>query len=591
MLAFTENLNNHKLPVIMTGNLIFCAVSVMIGIHMGGSLSAIAAAAVLFLCTQALILWIFYTEKSSLPSFRESWTGMIPCYFGLAVGLITIYRCFITMSDGGPYSVMGTALGICLIYMSAAVSEMICFTKWTFENLFAVQAAVLGIIFGMVFPLNTIADEPQHMRTAYNLSNYMMGIHSPEDSVMMRKDDAEYDFPYTVYDINNLKTYMRALGEPLKDETLIPVYEEELTPHTLDYAREPRVFKTEWYQYLAPAAGITLGRLLRMNTVSMYLLGRLFNLIFYIAAIYIALKTIPAGKSILYSVSLFPISLQLASSMSRDVFRISSSVLCVALTLYLFYTEREQIRFRKTAIGTLAVSAVLLFPLRTFVYSLIALLPVFMYLYRKKWITGRMIRNALIALAVLSVAALVLKYFVFPGNIVTEPQIKLSWTDQYRYTKEVFINHPLFIFTFLKNTLAIRGDYYVKTMIGNQLGWLDLNIPEYLVSIFLCLMIANTIRRDYEKAELTTGLRITMFSFSTISVLLIILGLALLWTPVTSPVAEGVQGRYFLPIALPMLLAFRGSSITANEKCDIYCICIQFIALILTASFLITRLL
>ena len=207
MLAFTEKLNNHKLPVIMTGNLIFCAVSVMIGIHMGGSLSAIAAAAVLFLCTQALILWIFYTEKSSLPSFRESWTGMIPCYFGLAVGLITIYRCFITMSDGGPYSVMGTALGICLIYMSAAVSEMICFTKWTFENLFAVQAAVLGIIFGMVFPLNTIADEPQHMRTAYNLSNYMMGIHSPEDSVMMRKDDAEYDFPYTVYDINNLKAY------------------------------------------------------------------------------------------------------------------------------------------------------------------------------------------------------------------------------------------------------------------------------------------------------------------------------------------------------------------------------------------------
>ena len=66
--------------------------------------------------------------------------------------------------------------------------------------------------------------------------------------------------------------------------------------------------------------------------------------------------------------------------------------------------------------------------------------------------------------------ALVLKYAVFPGNIVEEPKQLLSWTNQYRYTIEVFINHPLYLFTYLKNTLLIRGDYYVKTMIGWQLG-------------------------------------------------------------------------------------------------------------------------
>jgi uncharacterized membrane protein len=69
------------------------------------------------------------------------------------------------------------------------------------------------------------------------------------------------------------------------------------------------------------------------------------------------------------------------------------------------------------------------------------------------------------------------------------------------------------------------------------------------------------------------------------------MGITLTWTPAASQVAEGVQGRYFLPLVLPMLLSMWGRSITANEKCDNICICIQLTALILTASFLITRLL
>ena len=187
--------------------------------------------------------------------------------------------------------------------------------------------------------------------------------------------------------------------------------------------------------------------------------------------------------------------------------------------------------------------------------------------------------------------ALVLKYAVFPGNIVEEPKQLLSWANQYRYTIEVFINHPLYLFTYLKNTLLIRGDYYVKTMIGWQLGWLDLNIPDYLVSVFLILMAVSTFRRTYESLQLNSGMRFTLFCFSWISIILIIMGITLTWTPAASPVAEGVQGRYFLPLVLPMLLSMRGKSITANEKCDNICICIQLTALILTASFLITRLL
>lgn len=581
----------NKNLVIFIVNTVLCIISSLLCGLMGSLIGAVAISALLFIVGTAAVMGVLFKEDLSAAFLKKNWPVVLASLFSLGCLLLIILRCYKYSAAGGTYSRMGTILGVMMIYMVSIFAELAVNGQWQFEKIFALQAAVFGIVFGMVFPMNTIADEPQHMRTAYNLSNIMMGIQSPEGAVMMRQDDADYDFSYTVYNLNDVNRYLKELSEPLKNGTLVPVYEENLTPQTLDYAREPRVFKTEWYQYIAPAAGITLGRLLKLNTISMYLLGRLFNLILYIAAVWFALKLLPAGKSILYTLSLNPISMQLAASTSRDVFRITSAALVVSLTLYLFFTEKEQIRFRKTAIGALIISSALLFPLRSYVYSLIALLPVFLYLYRKKWITGKRVAIFTAVCAVLFVIAIILKYFVFPGNIVEEPKFLLSWTNEYRYTKEVFINHPLFVFTFLKNTLIARGDYYVKTMIGYQLGWLDLNIPEYLVSAFLILMAVNTFRRDYESHQLSAGLRLTLFVFSWISVVLIIMGIAIVWTPVTSPVAEGVQGRYFLPIALPMLLALRGNAITANEKCDIYCICVQFTALILTSSFLITRLL
>ena len=586
-----QDIAKNKNLLIFIVNTVLCIISSLLCSLMGSLIGAVTISALLFIIGTAALMGGLFREDLSVSFLKKNWPVVLTPLFSLGCLLLIILRCYKYSAAGGTYSRLGTILGVMMIYMVSIFAELAVNGQWKFEKIFALQAAVFGIVFGMVFPMNTIADESQHMRTAYNLSNIMMGIQSPEDAVMMRQDDADYDFSYTVYNLDDVNRYLKELSEPLKNDTLVPVYEENRTPQTLDYAREPRVFKTEWYQYIAPAAGITLGRLLKFNTISMYLLGRLFNLILYITAVWFALKLIPAGKSILYTLSLNPISMQLAASTSRDVFRITSAALVVSLTLYLFFTEKEQIRFRKTAIGALVVSSVLLFPLRSYVYSLIALLPVFLYLYRKKWITGKRIAIFTGVCTVLFIIAMILKYFVFPGNIVEEPKYLLSWTNEYRYTKEVFINHPLFVFTFLKNTLIARGDYYVKTMIGYQLGWLDLNIPEYLVSAFLILTAVNTFRRDYESHRLSPGLRLTLFVFSWISVALIIMGIAIVWTPVTSPIAEGVQGRYFLPIALPMLLALRGNAITANEKCDIYCICVQFIALILTSSFLITRLL
>ena len=103
-------------------------------------------------------------------------------------------------------------------------------------------------------------------------------------------------------------------------------------------------------------------------------------------------------------------------------------------------------------------------------------------------------------------------------------------------------------------------------MIGWKLGWLDLNIPDYLVSVFLILMAVSTFRRTYESLQLNSGMRFTLFCFSSISIILIIMGNTLTWTPAASPVAEGVQGRYFLPLLVPVIWLLKNRLISVQGR-------------------------
>ena len=59
-----------------------------------------------------------------------------------------------------------------------------------------------------------------------------------------------------------------------------------------------------------------------------------------------------------------------------------------------------------------------------------------------------------------------------------------------------------------------------------------------------------------------------MMAMSVITILFILTGMLLSWTPLSCSQIEGVQGRYFLPIALIMLLPLRGSRLRIGTGYD-----------------------
>ena len=91
--------------------------------------------------------------------------------------------------------------------------------------------------------------------------------------------------------------------------------------------------------YLAPSIGITIGRLMKLNFIQLYYLGRCFNLFAYIFLILIALKITPKYKELMLLIASLPMCLHQAVSYSYDVVINGMSFVFVAYTFLLIYRE------------------------------------------------------------------------------------------------------------------------------------------------------------------------------------------------------------------------------------------------------------
>lgn len=92
-------------------------------------------------------------------------------------------------------------------------------------------------------------------------------------------------------------------------------------------------------------------------------------------------------------------------------------------------------------------------------------------------------------------------------------------------------------------------------MIGSALGNLDagLGAPYLVVMILTGCLILLALKKPGETQLMTTGNRIWTVIVCAGCAGLTMLSMLIAWTPMSSSVISGVQGRYFLPF-LPALL-------------------------------------
>ena len=430
-----------------------------------------------------------------------------------------------------------------------------------------VAVLVLGCMYMFVLPPLSAPDEVAHFVSAYAISNQMMGMERTDEYgfVLMRQED---EFLQNVELVDGDEA-RESLGRTLTEDIWQKIMD-RVTPVFVSSEQKVMVSSvngqnhTTPVSYLAPALGITLARLLGVNCIVLAFMGRFFNLLFYAAMVYLAVKVLPFGKNVLFGVSILPMALHLAASYSYDTFLMGMCFFFGSYCLYLAYAK-PMVQWKDIAL--LAVLAAAFGPCKM-VYAVMMgfalLIPVKKFGDWKKW--GVSAAAVLVAFC----AAMVLVNRSTITNYAVSTDTYVEWAAEPAYSLSLILHNPMMYARVMYDSLVHLGDEWAMQLFGGMLGNLDpvLSVPFFVIGgMAVCLAVLSL--RNAGEALYMKGWQKFWICFLAFGCLLgLMTAMLIAWTPLSSQVVEGVQGRYLLPVVPFVLMCLKNDRVVRTEGND-----------------------
>ncbi len=286
--------------------------------------------------------------------------------------------------------------------------------------------------------------------------------------------------------------------------------------------------------YLPQAAAIGVGRAAGLGPLGLLYAARLLNGWIAVALIAAALRLLPSGRRAVFVVGLLPMTLYEIASCSADATTIGTALLFTALAT------------RALALGRWTPRAILAATAAALVFC--PLKPVYapMLLLAFPLGRGRTPARAVVAQAIILAVALggAVAWLAASPVEAAAPFPGVDPASQLRF----FAAHPFHFPHMLVVTTEIYGRQWAEQVIG-VLGWLSVPLPWPMLVLPAAALTACALlprlqpwRPDWVRAGWFVALICASFA-------LVLLALALLWSPVGALVVEGAQGRYLLPLA------------------------------------------
>ena len=393
----------------------------------------------------------------------------------------------------------------------------------------------------------------------------------------MREDDAEFPTITKGYDRNSYEDYYGSFWTMAENTELV------------ETNRMPA--KTWRLQYLLSAIGITIGRLLGLGTLPVLMLGRLMNLLFFITMIRYAIKTIPICKNVIVMLACLPMTLQQSMSFSYDVYIISVMFVITALALKLAYDKDAPIQPKDLVILTLCFMVCVAVKGHAY-FPMMALL--LMVAYARKEDNRRLSKLMLVIFGIACVTlvlSVLLQDIVFPSVPTYHPGYEnyIEWAQSEGYTLSCILKKPSLIFGIIHETIGEYGYFYVQTFVGNRLGWLEICFSQRCEFVFYLCVIFSVIPRKQTTVELPRYARVTLISVALVEIAFVFAGMLLAWTPITTLAIQGVQGRYFIPIMILVMVALKKRKLVLSNKLDSVIWMIKITTICIAYSQIVTR--
>jgi uncharacterized membrane protein len=291
--------------------------------------------------------------------------------------------------------------------------------------------------------------------------------------------------------------------------------------------------------YAPSVVGILAGRYAGATIVQTLTLSRLLTGATAVAVGAVAIATAGAAGLWIFAILTLPMSLWLIASCSQDALTLAFAALAASMLVRLLRWPREQ---NPSALVWLGIAIALVGIARP-PYGALSLLP--LVLTRISWRTRILTASACAASVVAWSAISQATTLTNVGAIVgADParQIELLRAD------------PLMVVQLMINTIRLQWPGYLITFIG-QLGWLDTALPHWYhrVACWMLVIAATGTALSMSQGEgVSLRARLVIGSSLLIAALGVVGLQYLTWTPPGQMVIDGVQGRYFLPLALPI---------------------------------------
>jgi len=321
----------------------------------------------------------------------------------------------------------------------------------------------------------------------------------------------------------------------------------------LNYNIRTRYFPT-FYLLQAIIMGI-LGRVFDTPVAIIFYIERFSYLFMYASLIYMAIRITPVGKWIFGILSIAPMSLIMASTITADSLNNGIAFIFVAWVLYL-NRPQDQVSFsRKEWFITVLLS----FAVCTLKLNALPLLFLLLLIPRQK-IGSRNWRLAFIIILLFDIFVIGLgwNYYTSSFLLTSETTETYNATDQ---LKEIFAN-PLHFLNVLTNSILTLAPRYLRDWIGvSGYSYWSLPAPVYWLTPILILFallsdkMGNVLNYKKRIIALSTFLIVFIGTWTLFY---------LLYSGPGDMLIPRIQGRYFLVIGPLLMISLLPSKVVLN---------------------------
>lgn len=390
------------------------------------------------------------------------------------------------------------------------------------EHIFLIFATLFIGIMIYIMPLNRVPDESTHAVNAW------------KTVYVKQKDSFDWRASIGQYKEIDRETYHKVFSEKIN-----------LSKEKVRF----RINKNT-VQYIPQILGMLVGKLIYPSIGIIMTFGRIMNALFYVLSLYFIIKYLKYGEKVLIFISLLPISIQQAASLSYDVANFIAISFFFAVTSNLVTNSRLRLK----DILLLLFSVLGLYFTKINNLSLLMLLP-FINLKLSKshheWdqkvcLIQKKYKKILLIFSVLVILFLSILFFRTKGGVIHFIQIMLN--------------------SLLNNSINQALNPVVSAGMFGFIGIFHIQFPLWLffidISVLTILMISSFNENKYGWPFKDSFIRASSWVFP-LQVILVIGGMYFSWTPKilgeNAQFSTGAQGRYFTPFLVyftPLFIKF-----------------------------------